>query len=151
MGWIPAGLTAGSVVVAAVLGNVFLPKDAMAWFRALRRPQWMIPFWAFLVVGFVYYVLIGVVLYRSLDRDDVASTALTYLVIIGNEVWNVVFFGRRSARAGYFGMLAFAVPVAVLLAAVVDDPLSAILVGIYLAWVLYDIAWTRALWHLNPS
>ncbi|MDI3422707.1 tryptophan-rich sensory protein [Streptomyces sp. B-S-A12] len=69
--------------------------------------------------------------------------------MVGNEAWNGLFFGRRSPRAGFVGMIAFAVPLLALLAVVAEDPLSLILVGIYFAWVLYDIAWTRALWRLD--
>ncbi|MDK1474718.1 TspO/MBR family protein [Streptomyces sp. 549] len=150
MEWIPALVTIGSVVSAAVLGNLWVSKDALRWFRELRRPRWMIPFQGFLVVGPVYYVLMGVVLYRAFDRDDVAAIVLSFVVLVGNEAWNGLFFGRRSPRAGFFGMLAFAVPVLALLAAVTGDALSLALVGLYFVWVLYDIAWARALWRLNP-
>ncbi|MBB1244656.1 tryptophan-rich sensory protein [Streptomyces durbertensis] len=143
-------LTIGSVVLAAVLGNLWVSKDALRWFRELRWPRWMVPFQAFLVVGLVYYVLMGVVLYRAFDRGDVPAIALSFAVLVGNEAWNGLFFGRRSPRAGFLGMLAFTVPVLALLIAVTEDPLSLALVATYLAWVLYDIAWTHALYRLNP-
>nr|WP_239063258.1 TspO/MBR family protein [Streptomyces sp. SID13031] len=135
--------------MAAVLGNLFVPKAALRWFRELQWPWWLIPYRAFLFVGPIYYVLIAVVLYRSLDRGDRGATVLAVVVVIGNEAWNALFFGRRSPRAGFFGMLVFGVLVVGLLTTAVDDPLSAILVALYLAWVLYDVAWTRALWRLN--
>lgn len=150
MQWIPAAVTIGSVVLAAVLGNLWVPKDALRWFRELRRPRWMIPFQGFLLVGLAYYLLMGVVLYRAFDRDDVAAVVLSFVVLVGNEAWNGLFFGRRSPRAGFYGMVAFTVPVVALLVTVAEDPLSLVLVGGYVAWVLYDIAWARALWRLNP-
>ncbi|WND32896.1 TspO/MBR family protein (plasmid) [Streptomyces sp. BB1-1-1] len=149
MDWIAALVTISSVVLSAVLGNLWVPKDALRWFRELRRPGWMIPFQGFLVVGLIYYVLMGVVLYRAFDRSDVAAIVLSFVVLVGNEAWNWLFFGRRSARAAFIGMIAFAVPVLALLAAVAEDPLSLVLVSVYFAWVLYDVAWTRALWRLN--
>jgi tryptophan-rich sensory protein len=88
---------------AAVAGNAFIGRPAMAWFRGLTAPRWQLPMPAFLVVGALYYGLIGYVLARSIDRRDARSTAWSGVVLVGNEAWNGAFFGRRSARAGFVG------------------------------------------------
>ncbi|MFJ4467452.1 TspO/MBR family protein [Streptomyces sp. NPDC089424] len=150
MNWTATWVTVVSVVLSALLGNLWVPKDALHWFRELRKPGWMIPFQGFLVVGLIYYILIGVVLYRALDQNNMEAILLTFTVLLGNEAWNWIFFSRRSVRAGFISMIAFAIPVLALLAAVTKDPLSLVFVSIYFGWVLYDIAWTRALCSLNP-
>jgi len=58
---------------AAVAGNAFIGKAAMAWFRGLTAPRWQLPLPAPLVVGAVFYVDIGFVLARSIDRRSLES------------------------------------------------------------------------------
>lgn len=60
-----------------------------------------IPFPAFVTVGAVYYVLLGVVRYRAVAHDDVAAARLALIVLALNEGWNAVFFGRQSTRNGF--------------------------------------------------
>jgi tryptophan-rich sensory protein len=142
----------GPTLAAAVLGNAFVGKESMAWFRSLRRPAMQIPMPAFVTVGAVYYGLLGTVVHRAAVRDDATAYRLGLVVLAGNELWNVAFFGRRSTRAGLLGILAFAVPLGLLQAAVAKDRVSTAALAPYTAWVLlYDLPWTYQLWRLNPD
>jgi tryptophan-rich sensory protein len=137
---------------AAVAGNAFLGEGAMAWFRGLTAPRWQLPLPAFLVVGALYYGLLGYVLARSIDRRDARSTAWSLAVLVGNEAWNGVFFGRQSARAGFVGLCAFVVPLLALQRSVAGDARSRNALTPYTAYVLsYDLPWTYRLWRLNPT
>ncbi len=138
--------------VAAVAGNAFIGKGAMAWFRGLTAPRGQLPLPAFLAVGALYYGVIGYVLARSIDRRDARSTAWSLAVLAGNEAWNGVFFGRRSTRAGFVGLCAFVVPLAALQRSVAGDARSRRALAPYTAYVLvYDLPWTYRLWRLNPT
>ncbi|GAA0910664.1 TspO/MBR family protein [Virgisporangium aurantiacum] len=150
MNWSAFAITGGIAVVAATAGNLLIPKSAMAWFRGLRWPRWLVPFHAFVAVGIVYYLLIATVLYRALDRDDTSGVVWAAIVIAANEGWNAVFFGLRSTLGGFVGIVAFAAPLTALLISVREDRLSALLVAVYLAWVAYDVAWTFTLWRTKP-
>jgi len=149
--WSAVAITAAVTVVAATAGNLLIPKTALAWFRALSWPRWLVPYPVFIAVGITYYLLMATVLYRALDRDDTPAVAWTIVVVIANEAWNAVFFGLRSTRGGFLGILAFAVPLTALTLAVAADHTSLLLVTLYAAWVAYDIAWTYALWRRNPQ
>ena len=149
MNWSALAIAGGVAMVAATLGNLLIPKSAMAWFRGLRWPRWLVPYPAFIVVGVLYYLLMATVLYRSLDRDDMSAVVWAVVVLTANEAWNAVFFGLRSTFGGFVGIVAFAVPLVALFADIRADRLSALLVAVYLAWVAYDIAWTFALWRTN--
>ncbi len=139
-------------VLAAVLGNALIGRDALRWFRdELDHPATMPPFPLFLAVGIAYYSAIAVVLYRSLRRRDDRSARLALLVLVLNEVWNVAFFGRRSTRNGFFGIVAFSVPLAALQASLRDDRISSIVLAPYSIWVAYDLVWTYQLWRRNPA
>lgn len=94
----------GPTLAAAVLGNAFVGSDALRWFREdLDRPATLPLFRLFVVVGMVYYAIVGTVRYRALTRGDRRTAHLTLAVLAGNELWNAVFFGRRSTRNGSLG------------------------------------------------
>jgi tryptophan-rich sensory protein len=143
--------TVASTGTAAILGNAFIGKDAMRWFKQLRRPKTMVTMPVFYAVGAVYYMLMGTVLYRSIVRRNRRAVSSSLTVLVANEVWNVLFFGRRSTRNGFIGIAAFLVPLGVLYQAVDDDDLSQKLVAAYGLWVVYDAVWTFGLWRLNPE
>ncbi len=138
--------------VAAVAGNAFIGKSAMAWFRDLAAPRWQLPLPVFLGVGAAYYGVIGYVLARSIDRRNTESVAWSLAVLVGNEAWNGAFFGRRSARAGFVSVCAFLVPLVALQRSVAADAPSRCALAPYTAYVLlYDLPWTHRLWRLNPA
>ncbi|WP_432548573.1 TspO/MBR family protein [Kineococcus sp. SYSU DK004] len=139
------------VAVAAVGGNAVAGRAALAWFAGLRRPRWQVPLPVFAGVGVAYYGAMTIVLDRADQRGDERARRAALAVLAGNELWNVAFFGRRSPAAGFAGMLAFTVPVGVLLAAVREDRVSRALAGAYALWVVgYDVPWSYRLWRLNP-
>jgi tryptophan-rich sensory protein len=149
MNWSAFAITVASTVVAATVGNLLIPKPALAWFRGLSWPRWLVPYPVFIAVGIAYYLMIATVLYRALDRSDTSATVWALVVIVANEAWNAIFFGLRSTLGGFIGIVAFTAPLAVLLTAVVEDDLSVVLLAGYAAWVGYDVAWTFALWRRN--
>ena len=152
MRWEPWVRTLLPVVGAAVVGNAFVGRGSMAWFRGLRRPAAQLPMPAFLAVGAAYYVAMGVVVHRAVTRGDGRTYRRAMLVLAGNEAWNAVFFGRRSTRDGFLGIVAFLVPLGLLQAAVAQDRVSRVAVGTYASWVVgYDLPWTYRLWRLNPT
>lgn len=143
--------TALPTVVAAGMGNAFVGGEALAWFRGLRRPAMQLPMAGFYTVGALYYLLMGVVVHRSVIRDDSRSYRLAMVVLAGNELWNVALFGRRNTRDGFFGILAFLVPLALLQRSVSRDRPSAMALGVYTVYVVaYDVPWSYQLWRLNP-
>jgi translocator protein len=141
---------AGPPLTAAVLGNAFIGKESMTWFRGLRGPRMQVPVPVFGVVGAAYYVQLGVVLYRARRNDDRLVRQLSLLVLAGNEAWNAAFFGRRSPRNGFVGIVAFLVPLLALQKAVAGDRPSVAALTPYTLWVVgYDVPWTYRLWQLN--
>jgi benzodiazapine receptor len=140
----------GPPLAAAVLGNALIGKEAMGWFRQLKAPRMQLPLPAFGVVGAVYYLELGAVLYRAHRNDDRRVRRLALLVLAGNELWNVSFFGRRDPRAGFLGIVAFLAPLQALQKAVVSDRPSVLALTPYTLWVIgYDLPWTFRLWRLN--
>jgi translocator protein len=114
-----------------------------------------VPLRVFYLVGSLYYALFAVVVYRVLTsiedpRGRTLSLGLTVEVMLLNELWNYGFFGLRSTRAGFLGIVVFLAPLTALVVALrTYERVSAWLLVPYYAWVLYDLAWTYALWRLN--
>jgi benzodiazapine receptor len=144
-------------VLFAMFGGALVGGSGLDWYAGLAKPWFLVPLWAFYLVGLAYYVLMAVVLYRVLVHVDdpggrVTSFALTVGVLLLNELWNYGFFGLRSTLAGFLGIAAFLVALTALIAALRRyERFSAWLLVPYYVWVLYDLAWTCALWRLNVS
>jgi tryptophan-rich sensory protein len=147
-----AAAVAGPPVAAAVLGNAFIGRDSMRWFQQLRAPRLQLPMAAFGVIGVAYYAQLGVVLYRAYRNNDRHARSRALMVLVGNELWNVAFFGRRSPRNGFLGVLLFLGPLLSLQKAVSDDRLSVVALTPYTVWVIgYDVPWIYRLWRLNQG
>jgi benzodiazapine receptor len=142
-------------VLFTLFGNALIGESLGTWYDKLDKPWFLIPLWAFYIVGAIYYLLFATVLYRILvhvqsRRGRVTALALTIGVLFVNELWNYVFFGLESTLAGFLGIVVFLVPVTALVLALRKyERFSAGLVAVYWIWVLYDLAWTFALWRLN--
>ena len=138
-----------------LFGNALIGESLGTWYDTLNKPWFLIPLWASYIVGAVYYLLFATVLYRILvhvdDREGrVTALALAVSVLFLNELWNYVFFGLESTLAGFLGIVVFLVPLTALVVALGKyERFSAGLVAVYWIWVLYDLAWTFALWRLN--
>jgi len=135
-----------------VLGNAFIGRDSMRWFQGLRAPRLQLPMAAFGLVGAAYYAQLGVVLYRAYRNDDRHVRRRALLVLVGNELWNVAFFGRRSPGNGFLGVLLFLGPLLSLQKAVSHDRPSVVALTPYTVWVIgYDLPWVYRLWRLNQG
>ncbi|MEZ4735663.1 MAG: TspO/MBR family protein [Caldilineaceae bacterium] len=143
------------ICLAAAIGGTLLVGNGLeGWFATLVKPALLIPLPLFYLVGGIYYLLFGVVLYRILTqlggqtRTVALSWAITVMVL--NELWNWVLFGWQSTQAGFVGIAIFLLPVVVLATLLwSQERLAAWLVLIYAGWVVYDLAWTYQLWQLN--
>ena len=144
-------------VLFAIFGTFLVGGSSLDWYAGLVKPWFLVPLWAFYLVGLVYYVLAAVVLYRVLVHiEDPGGKAVSFALTVGllllNELWNYGFFGLRSTLAGFLGMAVFLAALTVLIAALRRyERFSAGLLIPYYVWVLYDLAWTYALWRLNGT
>ena len=144
-------------VLFAIFGTFLVGGSSLDWYAGLVKPWFLVPLWAFYLVGLVYYVLAAVVLYRVLVHiEDPGGKAVSFALTVGllllNELWNYGFFGLRSTLAGFLGMAVFLAALTVLIAALrrYERFLAGLLIPYYV-WVLYDLAWTYALWRLNGT
>jgi translocator protein len=144
-------------VLFAAFGTALVGGSGLDWYAGLDKPRFLVPLRVFYLVGFLYYALAALVLYRVLVRiDDPRGRALSFGLAVGvmllNELWNYGFFGLQSTLAGFLGIAVFLAPLTVLLLALRRyERISAWLMVPYYLWVLYDLAWTYELWRLNGA
>ncbi len=139
---------------AAVVGALLTGNGLSTWYSGLEKPNYLVPLEVFYLVGAVYYLGIGWVLYRILTRVDTEAQppllGLAMAILVMNEAWNVAFFGLRSTLAGFLGVVVFFLPLGLLTVRLWRrDRAAAMAAAIYAVWVLYDVVWTAALWRLN--
>jgi tryptophan-rich sensory protein len=151
-------LVVGWTILMAILGTVLAGDAVRTWYPTLRKGRIEIPIALFAVVGVVFYVVEAIVAYRLIERLDASPATMLVLValvvvMLYNELWNAALFRLRSPFAGLIALLGFLAPLAILLVgcALVDGP-SAVLIGVYVAWVIgYDLPWIHGLWRANAA
>jgi tryptophan-rich sensory protein len=148
-------IAVGVPIGCALLGNAAAGNAVTTWYPTLRKSKLVIPVWAFIPIALLYYVMCGRILYRLLTLTASHPQPSGALVLLGsmmgaNEGWNYVFLGRRSVRAGLFGMIGYMLlTVALYWRLRRTDQRSARLLLPYVAWVGYDVVYAYELWRLN--
>jgi benzodiazapine receptor len=153
-----AVLVVAFTAAMAVLGTVLAGDALKTWFPTLVRPTFQMPLPLFVGVGIIGYVVGAIVLYRLLTvvddpRGRIVCVAAMVVTMLYNELWNGAVFRLRSPFAGFVLVVAFLAPLAILeIALVLFEPVSALLIGVYVLWViLYDVPWSYRLWRLNQD
>lgn len=150
MDWMLFFIFLASCGGAAATGAMFQPG---AWYKALEKPSWTPPNWAFPVVWTILYVAIAYAATRVAPLDDTAFAMAFFAVQISfNTLWTPVFFGLHRMKAGL-------VVIAILWVAVLGtlthfwshDLIAGLLIMPYLAWVSVAAALNFQVWRLNRN
>jgi tryptophan-rich sensory protein len=148
------GAAATAVAAAAATGAAAVDADS-AWYRALRKPGWQPPSWAFGAVWTPLYATIAYAAGHALGRAEdghrrrgLAASLAVNLAL--NAGWSWLFFARRSAAGGLAGALLLDVSNADLLrrTARVDRTAARALVP-YAAWCCFATALNASIVRRN--
>jgi tryptophan-rich sensory protein len=142
------------VAVAALLGAFLTGDPTTGPYTSLSKPVWTPPLYAWLLVAATYYigmiVAFGRLLLRREQRHAIGGLVLMLIILVANELWNVFLFKLGRPDLAFYSLFPFAALVAV--AASVSlraDRLVGIILFIYLAWLIFDFAWTYQLASMN--
>jgi len=120
---------------------------------SLKQPRWALPMWGWVIVGGAFYAIMFFAAAAMLQARAQGSVALAMImaVMVTDGVWNYLLFRRRRLDLAYWYLFPYTVLVAATSVAVftIDGPAGG-LIAIYLAFLPYDFAWTKALGRLNP-
>lgn len=147
----------GFVVLVNAVGGApaVLSGPDSAWFRALEKPWFYPPSWAFGVVWTLLFTLLGVACYRvwragTDDRQVRLALGAFALQMLFNVAWTPAFFSlqRPGLALGVIAVLWLLVVGTIVAFDRVDRPAAALLVP-YLAWVSFATVLNYAIWSLN--
>lgn len=142
--WKTYAATTVAVASAAALGAAAVQPDSR-WYRALAKPPWQPPSWAFGAVWTPLYATVawaaGHALVQTEGREHDALAVGLGINLTVNAAWNWMFFGLRSTRAGLLGTLLLDVSNAELIRRVRrTDPTAAAALLPYAAWCAFATA-----------
>ena len=124
---------------------------------SLRLPSHAVPFWGWMVIGGLYYLICFSVLCRLFllppSRGRSAAFALVGAILFINALWNYFFFRTRNLRYAYllglpYGVIAISLFLLLLLR--LDRPAAWFLLP-YLLYLFYGNFWGYRIWKLNSS
>jgi benzodiazapine receptor len=149
-----------SVAICALgagLEGLFAGSGIKQRFANLRLPSFAIPFWGWMVIGGLYYVICFAVLYRLflLPPAPVRSAAFALLgaIMFINALWNYFFFRTCNLFHAYLLGLPYSV-IAIslfLLLLLRVDRIAAWCLLPYILYLFYASIWGYRIWKLNPQ
>lgn len=148
---VPAVVLLGFLAGASVTAG-----EDSAWYRALAKPAFTPPGWAFPVAWSLLYILLGLALAMILNARGATGRGLAICLFVAqfalNLAWTPVFFGAHRVA------LALAIIVAMLALASATAwsfgrirSLAGWLLVPYLAWLCFAAALNYGVLRLNPE
>ena len=121
------------------------------WFRALVKPSFMPPSWAFPVAWTILYICLGLSLALLLNargaRGREPIVALFVLQLLLNYSWSPVFFAAHQVGAALAIIIGMIVLTVVLIAMIWRVRRNAALLLVpYLAWLCFAAALNYGIW-----
>ncbi|WP_112661703.1 TspO/MBR family protein [Microvirga flavescens] len=143
------------VVIVAFLGNLATIPNIPTWYASLAKPPFTPPNWVFGPAWTILYALMAFSLWRilSLPRSEPgrAGAIATFFVQLAlNALWSWAFFAGHSPLAGLIVIVALIAAIVITIYRFKPlDPLAALFLVPYLAWVIFASALNLAIWELN--
>jgi benzodiazapine receptor len=123
---------------------------------SLRLPSYAVPFWGWMVIGGLYYVICFCVLYRLFllpsSPGRAIALALVGAILFVNALWNYFFFRTRNLFHAYLLGLPYsaaAIALFLLLLLRLDRVAAWCLLPYLLYLFFYANIWGYRIWKLN--
>ena len=144
------------VFLGSLMGQVSNSGDENGWFRALAKPDWFPPSWAFPVAWTILYVMLGLALAMLLNARSARGRGLAIaafvLQLIVNYAWTPLFFGAHQVTAALALIIVnLALAVAATFAIARVRKAAAWLMVPYMAWLCFATLLTFEMNRLNPD
>jgi tryptophan-rich sensory protein len=140
------------VISGVIVEALCAGKGASNLIKRLHQPRWAFPMPIWYAVGFFYYVMCFVVVYRvtASDRAGAVSLMLIAALMAANAGWNLIFFRLRSLLWSFWFYVPYIALVAALISALWSvDTVSTTLLLIYSAYLPYALVWSYFVMKLN--
>jgi tryptophan-rich sensory protein len=142
--------------LAAALEGLCAGRNVKPFFASLKFPPYSAPLWVWSIIGGLYYLVFGFVIYRLLRLENSAlrttAFALVVFMMVVNALTNYVIFRLRNLHLSFIvGCLFPFMDVTLLILLVQLDTLAAWSLLPYLIYRVYAVWWGYALWKSNRS
>jgi tryptophan-rich sensory protein len=153
---IAAWISVATCAFAAIVEGLCAGRGVRHFFESVRCPRYSPPLWLWSIIGGLYYLVFGFVIYRLLSKVPPSSLtwgalALTVAMMFGNGLSNLVIFRRRDLRLSRtIGNLYALLDILLLFLVSRLDAVTAWVLVPYLVYRAYAVWWGDALARLNP-
>ena len=99
-------------IVSVILEGLFAGKNVKEFIAKLRSPKYAPPFWVWIVIGVLYYIVCFFISYRVLKHDGDDSLKTTALVLLltmmgANAIWNYVFLRAQNLFLSFMAFIPY--------------------------------------------
>ena len=91
-------------LAAAVLGNVFISRESLTWFKGLQRPAMQLPMAGFYALGAINYPLMGLIVHRAVVAQDRRTYRLAVIVLGCAELWTCCCSDAATLVQGFWAL-----------------------------------------------
>ena len=144
-------------VLGAALEGLFAGTGIKQRLATVRSPSYSVPFWGWMVIGALYYVICFTVLYRLFLLPSAPGRSATFALLGAmmfiNALWNYFFFRTRNLFHAYLLGLpysAIAISLFLLLLMRVDRTAAWCFLP-YILYLFYASIFGYRIWKLNPQ
>src|SRR5512134_2115350 len=153
MDWTALFKTIGLCLISIVIEAVSATNDGKKWFENLKQPPISFPFSVWYLVGGLYYILCGVIAYRTFRTSETVFSLpiiLLALMMLTNGLTNFILFKLQSLKMFYWALYPFLLLfISLMVFLFPNDKISFWLASLYLLWLGYDLYYFRTLWKIN--
>ena len=149
------GFVGMSLLVWAANGAI-TAGSVSGWYPSLAAPPGTPPTWLFAPVWTTLYPVMGVAAWLVWRRIDVGAERKRAALrtwgwqLLINSLWSPAFFGLHSLRLSLFVIGALLAAILLTIRRFIPlQPIAAILMGPYAAWVAYAAYLNAGFWWLN--
>ena len=148
-----------SLVICAVgagLEGLFAGSGVKRRLASLRMPAYAAPFWGWVIIGGLYYVICFVIWTRLFLLPNSLARSMTFVLLAKmmfiNAFWNYLFFRARHLQFAYLIGLPYGALALVLFVFLLGlDTTAAWCLSPYMAYLIYGNFWGYRVWKLNPD
>jgi benzodiazapine receptor len=146
-----------SLVICAIgagLEGLFAGSGVKRRLASLRLPAYAAPFWGWVIIGGMYYVICFVIWTRLFLLPHLPARSLAFVLLAKmmfiNALWNYFFFRSRNLFHAYLLGLPYGVIALVLFALLLRiDRVAALCLLPYVLYLFYASIWGYRVWKLN--
>ena len=141
----------------AALEGLCAGKNVKPFFAKLKFPPYSAPLWIWSIIGGLYYLIFGFIIYRLLRLDNDSSLKYATLALISfmmavNALTNYVIFRAENLRlSSIIGNIFPVLDITLFICLIQLETVAAWSLIPYLIYRIYAVWWGYALWKLNAQ